>query len=217
MRTWFFSIGAWITGIVLAIVGPARIEGLENVPRQGGFILVANHASNLDPPTLGWAVGYKAGRVVHFMAKDEMRRWPVLGWLASQAGVFFVRRGEANMAAQRTVVGLLASGDAVAIFPEGSRSRDGTLGRPKLGAALLAMRSGAPVLPVAIAGSHRLLPRGSWRVRRSTITVRIGEPFELPRRPNGWFDRGELATESERVMRVIAALLPEEQRGVYRS
>jgi 1-acyl-sn-glycerol-3-phosphate acyltransferase len=217
MRTWFFAVGAWITGILLAIIGPARIEGLENVPRQGAFLVVANHCSNLDPPTLGWAVGYKVGRVVHFMAKDEMRRWPVLGWLAAQAGVFFVRRGEADRAAQRNATELLESGRPIALFPEGTRSRDGAMKRARPGAVLIAIRTGAPILPVGISGTQRLLPGSAWLVRRSRITVHIGEPLTLEHRPNGRLGREELAAESERVMKAVAALLPEEQRGAYRS
>ncbi len=217
MRTWFFAIGAWITGILLALIGPTKIEGLENVPRSGAFVVVANHCSNLDPPALGWAVGYQIGRVVHFMAKDEMRRWPVVGWLAAQAGVFFVRRGEADRAAQRSAIELLESGRPIALFPEGTRSRDGAMRRARPGAVLLAIRTGAPLLPVGIVGTHRLFPKGARWVHRSPITLRVGQPLTLEHRPNGKLDRQELAAESDRVMRAVAAQLPEEQRGVYRS
>ncbi|HEX2140999.1 MAG TPA: lysophospholipid acyltransferase family protein [Candidatus Limnocylindria bacterium] len=211
MRTWFFHPGAIITGWLLWLLGPGRVEGLENVPRSGAFVVVANHCSNLDPPFLGSVVGHRTGRVVHFMAKDELRRWPVIGWLAGQAGSFFVRRGSGDRAAQRMALELLAAGEPLAVFPEGTRSRDGRLKEGRLGAALLATRTGVPVLPVGIAGTHRILAGGSWLPRRGQVTIRIGVPFELP--ASDQVDRQELRAATDRIMREIAALLPEEQRG----
>ncbi len=212
MQTWFFWPGAAIAGLLAHIVGPPTVIGLEHVPRSGPFILVANHASDLDPPILGWASGYRIRRVIHFMAKVEMRGWPVLGWLAQRSGVFFVRRGEGDRAAQRLALDLLARGRPIAVFPEGTRSPDGRLRPAKPGAALLALRSGASVLPAAIAGTHRLRPRGERFVRRHPITIRIGEPFHLGHQPTGRLDRELLVTAGEEVTRRIAALLPEGQR-----
>ena len=124
----------------------------------GPFIIVSNHTSNVDPPLVGWATGHQVGRVIHFMAKIEMRSWPFLGWLATQSAVFFVRRGEGDRAAQRFSLETLAAGRPIGLFAEGTRSRDGHLKPLKSGAAFLAMRSGAPLLPVGIAGTHRLFP-----------------------------------------------------------
>jgi 1-acyl-sn-glycerol-3-phosphate acyltransferase len=211
MRTWFFHPGAIITGWLLWLLGPGRVEGLDNVPRSGAFVVVANHCSNLDPPFLGSVVGHRTGRVVHFMAKDELRKWPVIGWLAGQAGSFFVRRGSGDRAAQRMALELLAAGEPLAVFPEGTRSRDGRLKEGRLGAALLATRTNVPVLPVGIAGTHRILAGGSWSPRRGPVTIRIGVPFQLP--ASNQVDRQELRAATDRIMREIAALLPEEQRG----
>jgi 1-acyl-sn-glycerol-3-phosphate acyltransferase len=209
---WFYPIGAWIAGTLIKLFGGARIEGLERLPRQGPFLLVANHCSQADPPLLGWATAYQIGRIVHFMAKDEMRRWPIIGWLADRSGVFFVRRGEGDRAAQRLALSLLAAGEGVAIFPEGTRSRDGRLREVRSGAALLAIRSGAPVVPVGIAGTHRLF-RGRWHIpHRSKVTFRIGEPFRLDHQPAGRLDREALAAGTERIAREIARLLPRSQR-----
>jgi len=141
MRRWFFAPGSWLTRAGMWFLGPLRFTGVEHVPRDGAFILVANHISLFDPLIVGSTAGQLAGRLVHFMAKQEVRRWPVIGWLATQAGVYFVRRGEGDRAAQRLSLELLASGEAIAVFPEGTRSRDGVLGEPRNGAALLAMRS----------------------------------------------------------------------------
>ena len=209
--TWVYRPGAWVASIIMRILGGATIEGLARVPRSGAFLLVANHCSQLDPPLLGWATGYQVDRIVHFMAKEEMRHWPVIGWLADRSGVFFVRRGEGDRAAQRLALELLAAGKPVGVFPEGTRSRDGRMRAPKPGTSLLAMRSGVPILPVGIAGTHRLFS-GGWMPRRSKVTFRIGEPFHLPHQPSGRLDREALAAGTERIAAEIAGLLPAEQR-----
>lgn len=211
MTTWFFHPGAVLTSWLKWLVGPGEVIGLENVPREGAYLVVANHCSNLDPPFLGWAVGHLTGRVVHFMAKDEMRRWPIIGWLGAQAGAFYVKRGEGDRAAQRLAADLLANGRPIAVFPEGTRSRDGQLREARAGAALLAMRADVDVLPVGIAGTHRIFAGGSLLPRRSPVTIVIGRPFRLPALAS--LDRAALREGTDRIMREIAALLPAEQRG----
>ena len=191
----------------------ARVDGTANVPRDGAFIAVANHCSNFDPPLLGWAVGNSSGRLVHFMSKIEVRSWPVLGWLGTQSGVYFVRRGEADRGAQRFSLEALAAGRPIAIFPEGTRSRDGRMRDFKSGAAYLAMRSGAPILPVGIAGTHRMFPDDSRLPDRSArVRIRIGEPFSLPHVTTGRLSRAALAEGTQRIQEAIIELLPEDQR-----
>ena len=213
MRTWFFHPGAVLTSWLLWLVGPGRVEGLEHAPRTGPYILVSNHCSNLDPPFLGWAVGHQTGRVIHFMAKDEIRGWPLVGWLARQSGVFFIRRGEVDRGAQGIASDLLAAGRPLGLFPEGSRSRDGQLRNGRAGAALLAMRAGVPLLPVGIAGTHRIFAGGRRAPRRSRVTIRIGPPFTLPAHSDRRLDRGALQEATARIMGEIAALLPADQGG----
>jgi 1-acyl-sn-glycerol-3-phosphate acyltransferase len=215
MRTWFFGPGSVITRVAMWFLGPLRTSGLEHVPRDGAFILVSNHISLLDPMIIGSTAGHLTGRLVHFMAKEELRHWRIIGWLATQAGVYFVRRGEGDRAAQRLSLELLARGEPIAVFPEGTRSRNGLLGEPRDGAALLAMRSGAQLLPVSITGSDRLFPRGARLPRRSRVTVRVGEPFWLSRQSSGRIDRKELADGTDRIMHAIAALLPAPNRGRF--
>ena len=212
MRSWFYHPGAAIIGFVSRLLWGARIEGVEHLPRSGPFILVTNHCSNLDPLMMGWASGHQIGRVVHFMAKIEMRGWPIIGWLATQAGVYFVRRGERDRAAQTFSLASLAAGRPIAIFPEGTRSRTGRLREGKPGAALIAMRSGAPLVPAAISGTHRIFEGGRRFPRPSRVRIRYGEPFSLPHQPAGRLDRTELAAGTERIMAAIEALLPPEQR-----
>ena len=212
MRSWFYHPGSAIIGFVSRLLWDARIEGVENLPRTGPFILVTNHTSNLDPLMMGWARGNQVDRVVHFMAKAEMRSWPFLGWLATQSGVYFVRRGERDRAAQQFSLDALAEGRPIAIFPEGTRSRTGRLREGKPGAALLAMRSGAPIVPAGISGTQRIFPTGSWFPRASKVRIRIGTPFTLPHQPTGRLDREALAAGTERIMSAIEELLPDEQR-----
>ncbi len=213
MATWFFHPGAILVHGLLGILGPAEVKGLENVPRQGSYLLVGNHSSNLDPLVAGWSAGHLTGRVIHFMAKRELRGWPLIGYLASQSGVIFVRRGEGDRAAQRAATSALREGRPVALFPEGHRSRDGRMREAKAGAALLAIRTGAPVLPAGIAGTQRIFPGTSHLPHRSPITIRFGEPFAVGHQPEGALDRVALNAASERIMRAIAGLVPAEQRG----
>lgn len=212
MADWFFHPGAAVIGFLARILFRVRVEGVEHVPRTGPFIMVANHCSNLDPPIIGWATGHRIGRIIHFMAKAEMKRWPIAGWLASKSAVIFVRRGEADRDAQRAALAALRDGRPIALFPEGTRSRDGRLKAGRDGAAFLAMRSGAPVLPVGIAGTQRIFPGRSRIPRFVRVSVHIGEPFVLAAQASGRLERDQLAAGTETIMSAIEALLPEEQR-----
>lgn len=212
MRSWFYRPGSAICGFIGRLVWDARVKGKENIPREGAFIVVANHCSNFDPPLLGWAVGNSASRVVHFMAKIEMRTWPIIGWLATQSGVYFVRRGENDRNAQRFSLEALADGRPIAVFPEGTRSRNGRMREFKPGAAYLALRSGAPILPVGIAGTHAMFPGRSRLPHPTRIRIRVGEPFTLGHVPDGRLSREALAEGTERIRAEIAALLPPEQQ-----
>lgn len=214
MREWFYHPGAAIIGFVSRLLWGARIEGIEHLPRTGPFILVTNHCSNVDPLMMGWASGHQIGRIVHFMAKIEMRGWPIIGWLATQAGVYFVRRGERDRAAQQFSLSALADGRPIAIFPEGTRSRTGHLREGKPGAALIAMRSGAPLVPAGISGTHRIFEGGRRFPRASRVRIRYGEPLSLPHQPTGRLDRQALVDGTERIMSAIEVLLPADQRRV---
>lgn len=217
VSTWFYFPGAVLTGWLKWLLGGGDVAGLENVPRSGAYIVVSNHNSNLDPPFIGAAIGRHTGRPIHFMAKEEIRHWPLVGWLARGSGVFFVRRGEGDRAAQRIAMEHLAAGRPIGIFPEGTRTRDGVLREPKAGVALLAMRSGAPLLPVGITGSGKIFPGRSRWPHRTRVEIRVGKPFSLSHQPDGRLDREALVEGTDRIMREIAALLPGWQQGRYRA
>jgi 1-acyl-sn-glycerol-3-phosphate acyltransferase len=149
--------------------------GREHVPAEGPVILASNHRSFLDPFILGTI----ARRPIYYVAKEELFRHPVLGWLLNALGAFPVSRGTGDEEMVRTAKAILARGDAVLIFPEGTRVRPGPLGRPKRGVGRLVLETGAPVVPVAITGTEAV--RNGWRFRPHKVRVRIGRPLTFPR------------------------------------
>lgn len=153
-----------------------RTEGNHHVPMQGPVVVVANHGSHLDPPLLGHALG----RPVAFMAKAELFAIPLLGPIIRACGAYPVKRGASDREAIRTATARLAEGWATGVFLDGTRQRDGRVNQPMPGAALLAARSGAPLLPVAIINSHRALGPGQNRLRPVAIVLRIGTPIPAP-------------------------------------
>jgi 1-acyl-sn-glycerol-3-phosphate acyltransferase len=214
-RTWAQGPAAFVVNLLVTLLGGIRTEGLENLPRTGPAILVANHYTLMDPLVAGLGTCRRAGRTVHMVAKIQIKSWPLLGWLGSQAGVIYVRRGTSDLDAQRALQAVLAAGRPMVIFPEGTRSPSGALIPARNGAALLALRSGAPIVPLGITGTEGML---SWRAifgPRPRAKVVIGQPFTLGHRPTGPVDRTELTEASNRLMREIAALLPPARRGAY--
>jgi 1-acyl-sn-glycerol-3-phosphate acyltransferase len=153
-----------------------RTAGNANVPVDGALVVVANHGSHLDPPLLGHALG----RPVAFMAKAELFRVPILGPLIRACGAYPVARGASDREAIRTATDRLEEGWATGVFLDGTRQSDGRVNQPQPGAALLAARAGAPLLPVAIVNSHRALgPEGS-PLRLVPVHIRIGTPIPPP-------------------------------------
>lgn len=206
------------------------VEGVEHVPDRPGVIVASNHLSIADPPLICLAVWRAAGRRVRYMAKAEAMETPIMGPALRAYGGFGVRRGQADREAYRMSRAVLEGGDWLGLAPEGTRARTAVLGEPMPGVALLAVRSGAPVLPVGIAGSERTWPIRARRPRfGTTVTVRFGPPIDL-RATGVELDAGatgEVASADRRdrraaldastdaMMRSIAALLPEGYRGRF--
>jgi 1-acyl-sn-glycerol-3-phosphate acyltransferase len=142
-----------------------RTTGTEHLPREGGFVLAANHTSSFDPWPLGLPLFPR--RHLRFMAKSELYWWP-LRYVMDAGGAFPVRRGLADREAIRTAVELVRGGDVVVMFPEGTRKEKGLRkrfeARPHTGAARIALEAEAPLVPAAIAGTDRLARLGPLRV-----------------------------------------------------
>lgn len=152
------------------------IRGKANVPLDGPLVVVANHGSHLDPPLLGHALG----RPVCFMAKAELFRIPLLGRVIRACGAYPINRGASDREAIRLATKTLNEGWATGVFLDGTRQDNGRINQPMPGAALLAARSGAPLLPVAIINSHRALGSGRKWLRLVPIQIQIGKPIAPP-------------------------------------
>jgi len=199
-------------------VSRISIEGaLDAIPRDGPVILAANHASNLDVPVIGSWLIPRLGRRIHWLGKKELFDWPVIGWIAANGGVHPVDRGAADVEAFRLAQRILDEGHVLFVFPEGTRSPDGALQAARDGIALLALRTGAPIVPIGISGSDRVWPKGQRLPHPGgRVTVRIGRPF----RPSDELPPGTARSDAKRlttglIMGRIADLLPARQRGVY--
>jgi len=206
---WLYYAGRYLTRVLLFLFARWEVRGRENIPSQGPLLIVVNHLSLADPPIIGVSINRKAV----FLAKEELFRSRVTGYVVRNYGAFPVRRGGMNKKSLRESEQLLRQGIALILFPEGRRSRSGRLGSAFPGPAFLASRSGAPILPVGITGTEKI--RGiAWLLRRPRITVNIGCPFHLPQ-TNGKLTREELAEFTRSIMEHIAELLPPEYRGDY--
>jgi 1-acyl-sn-glycerol-3-phosphate acyltransferase len=140
--------------LMAACLSRTRVEGLANLPESGPVLVICNHCSNADGMLLMGFVVPAMGRPMTWLGKEEALRWPIFGWGMRQNGVVGVRRGAGDLEAFKQAKSVLDGGGVLTIFPEGTRSPTGALQEAKEGATVLAVRSGAPILPVAITGSH---------------------------------------------------------------
>ncbi|WP_226526626.1 lysophospholipid acyltransferase family protein [Metabacillus niabensis] len=148
------SLYPFARSVVAGLLRPTfriKVEGLEHFPKEGGVLLCTNHISNFDPPV----VGVTAPRKVLFMAKAELFNVPVLKQLLTNFGTFPVKRGGGDREAIRAGLKVLKEGHVLGLFPEGTRSKDGKLGKGQAGAGFFALRSTAAVVPCAIIGPYK--------------------------------------------------------------
>ena len=156
-----------------------RSFGKENIPKTGGILFISNHASYLDPPLIGMHIPGK----VYYMAKKELFDFSLFSWFLGKLNAIPIKRGGVDREALKRCRGILDQGNALLLFPEGTRTRDGDLGSVKPGAAMLvADLTQVAILPVYIHGTYRALPRGKWLPRPNKISIFFGIPFKIPQK-----------------------------------
>jgi 1-acyl-sn-glycerol-3-phosphate acyltransferase len=146
-----YSIGKAICSGLLKPIYRPQVIGTENIPTTGGVLICSNHIDNLDPPI----VGISSPRNIHFMAKEELFRIPILKGILPRVNAFPVKRGMSDKQALRTGLKLLKDGHALGLFPEGTRSKTGEIGKGLAGAGFFALRTDAKVVPCAIIGPYK--------------------------------------------------------------
>ena len=175
-----------------------RIFGAEKVPQEGPLVVVSNHASHFDPPILSNCMK----RPVAFMAKEELFQIPILKQAIYLYGAYPVNRLSADRSAIRSALNYLEQGWATGVFLQGTRTPDGKITEPKLGAAMIAAKAKAPILPVSLWGTQKILQKGSPVPHLAPVTVRIGEIIEPPSSSK----REELEAITQKCATVINAL-----------
>lgn len=205
----WYRLGRLLARIFIPTMGRIEVVGRENLPRTGPLIIAANHQSNSDPPVLVYAID----RPIWFMAKRGLFAGPILSYLFRSVHVYPVERDGRDTNALHWAQATLAEGKALLLFPQGTRS-PGALSQASDGLAYIALRAGAPVLPVAITGTEKITNMFRIAVHFKRLRVVIGEPITLPR-PDGRIERAAMEQATDTIMRKIAALLPPEYRGVY--
>lgn len=199
---------------VIRLLTRIEVEGIENVPATGAFILATNHLHVFDLPV---AFAFHPRQVTVFAANKWRNRFG--GWLMqSVTRTIYVARGEVDRRALGQALEVLQAGGVMAIAPEGTRSRAGGLLPGKIGVAYLATRAGVPIIPAVMWGQEQVMP-GWARLRQVPVHLRFGPPLILPPdaahpAPRG-AGRAELEAYTETLMLTLARMLPPEYRGVY--
>ncbi len=203
----FYEFASTATGLVARAIANVEVKGLENVPREGAFILAPNHLHLADPPVLAAFIPRK----IHYMVKLEAWSSPIFGQICRGFEAFPVARGAADLGAYRASLRILSQGRVVGLFPEGHRSRDGRLQAGMPGAVMIARRANVPILPVGIHGVGDAIKHPAI-IGRRTLRIVIGEPF-YPFKDS----TNDAVEETRALMERIARLLPPSARRASRA
>jgi 1-acyl-sn-glycerol-3-phosphate acyltransferase len=202
--TWFWVLFRAAVRFIFFVKLNVRLIGLDNVPKEGAFIIASNHLSWMDVPLVPAFIKRK----VVYMAKEELFYGKV-GWLVRLLGAFPVKRGEADRQSLRAADTQLKAGKIFMIFPEGTRSKNHQLAQGHVGLGMIALRAGVPVVPVAVWGTEN-----SFKKLRPRVTVSYGKPILLAPKGNK-MTREDIEDATNEVMRHIAAMMPPQYRGIY--
>lgn len=208
-RRWFRKALRFIARLLTWLFLRVKIIGLDQIPRHGPLIVVANHLGDADA-VLILATSPASMEV---LAKAELYDYPVLGWLMEAYGVIWLHRGQPDKRALRAAMDALKEGRILAIAPEGRESLSGGLEEGLNGAAYLAIKMNVPILPIAITGTENLrVYRNMKRLRKSNVSVTVGFPFRLEKGVGG---RGDVRQGTLKIMQTLAGYLPREYQGEY--
>jgi 1-acyl-sn-glycerol-3-phosphate acyltransferase len=173
--TFWYLLGYSLSKAIAKTFFSYRVFGAENLVEEGPCIIAANHCSYLDPPLVG--VAFRRG--IHYLARKSLLDVPVLGPILPELNVIPVDQKNADRSALMGAIRVVRNGGAVLIFPEGTRSLDGQLQEAQPGIGMIAAKSGAPIVPVAIRGSFEILPRGAMIPKSGQISLSIGAPLQM--------------------------------------
>ena len=206
IRIYHALMRQWSRILLFLLRIKVKAIGREHLEKDVPAIFIANHASYLDIIAIGVALPQGA----LFVYREELTKVPVWGWSLRYSPFIMIRQADPRKAMESIETAareIRERGQSVVIFPEGTRSKDGELGPFKRGGFLLAARTGVPLVPLAIQGAHRLMPRGGWKVRPGEIVVRIGEP--VPGRPD--LNRNEERELQESLRNHLLEMIEEEK------
>ena len=192
----FYKIFKMLCSLWFGTILGTKVIGLENIPKDGAFILTANHVSNWDPPFLGTFMK----REVCYMGKEELFKNPIMAAICRGLHVFPVKRGAADKTAIKTAVKILKDGKCLGIFPEGTRSKTGKLGKAEPGVSLIAAMTKAPIIPAAIINTEKIFSKEKFFPR---LAVVYGTPLKFT---GSTKDKEALAEFAQSIMKEIAKL-----------
>jgi 1-acyl-sn-glycerol-3-phosphate acyltransferase len=192
----FRKLAVLVSWVFLSVFFRVRLYNRENIPEKGSLVLYSNHKSEFDM----FVIGYRIKRWVYWMAKEELFRIPLIGQALNLLGAFPIKRGKGDVNSIKRAYELLEGGHVVGIFPGGTRNRSGNerIARIKPGAVILASKSGAPMMPVAVRSNYKLFGK---------VEVFYGKPFYLEMDKNKKYSREELVEISREAMEKVYALL----------
>jgi 1-acyl-sn-glycerol-3-phosphate acyltransferase len=207
-----YRFACFLARLVVQLATRLEIQGLENLPESGSFVIASNHLGRLDPAMAYCILNQKD---IIMLVAEKYREIPLVPWLVKLLDGIWVDRFNADMGAVRQALARLRKGGVLVLAPEGTRSKTGGLVRGWPGAGYLATKAGVPIVPVALVGTEdKAVVSNLRRLRRSPVLACAGKPFTLPAVPHKERE-AVLEAYTDEIMCHIAALLPTSYRGVY--